>query len=244
MKNILEKTISEFVAEDYRTAQVFKNHKIDFCCKGNRSIAEASESRKLDVNKLLAEIESAKQDKPSNTTELKNWPLDLLADYIEKMHHRYVVEQIPILKQYLNRLCQVHGEHHPELFEIKEEFDFSAEELSNHMKKEELILFPHIRKMVKAIANKEELESPPFGSVENPVQLMMDEHSVEGDRFARISELSNNYTPPSDGCNTYHVAFSLLRAFEEDLHLHIHLENNILFPRSIELEKQLMLVSI
>ena len=112
------------------------------------------------------------------------------------------------------------------------------------MKKEELILFPHIRKMVKAIANKEELESPPFGSVENPVQLMMDEHSVEGDRFARISELSNNYTPPSDGCNTYHVAFSLLRAFEEDLHLHIHLENNILFPRSIELEKQLMLVSI
>jgi regulator of cell morphogenesis and NO signaling len=243
MKDVLEKTISEFVAEDYRTAQVFKNHKIDFCCNGNRSLEEASKSKKLDVHTLLQEIELAKQDRPSNTTELKNWPLDLLADYIEKMHHRYVVEQIPILKQYFNRLCQVHGEHHPELFEIKEEFDFSAGELSDHMKKEELILFPHIRKMVKANAGNETVETPHFGTVQNPVQMMMNEHSVEGERFARISQLSNNYTPPPDGCNTYHVAFSLLKAFEEDLHLHIHLENNILFPKSIELEKQLMLVT-
>ncbi|MDZ7649577.1 MAG: hemerythrin domain-containing protein [Cytophagales bacterium] len=136
-------------------------------------------------------------------------------------------------------MCQVHGEYHPELFEISEEFKLSTGELAVHMKKEELILFPHIRKMIKVKASNSKMDVPHFGSVQNPVQMMMNEHTVEGDRFAKISQLSNNYTPPADGCNTYRVAFALLNEFEQDLHLHIHLENNILFPKSILLEEEL-----
>lgn len=239
MENILEKTIGEIVAADYRTAQVFKNHKIDFCCKGNRSVAEASTEKKIDLDQLIAELEAAQQVRSSDTTDFKTWPLDLLADYIEKKHHRYVEEKMPILNQYLQRLCQVHGSQHPELFEIKEAFQLSSGELAAHMKKEEFILFPHIRKMVMAKTSNTNLKPPHFGTVQNPVQMMMNEHTVEGDRFARISELSNNYTPPSDGCNTYKVAFALLNEFEQDLHLHIHLENNILFPKAILMEQEL-----
>ncbi|HNP07804.1 MAG TPA: iron-sulfur cluster repair di-iron protein [Cyclobacteriaceae bacterium] len=239
MKNTAEKTISEIVADDYRAAQVFKNHSIDFCCKGNRSVGEACEEKNIDANKLLEEIEQVKQNKPSSTTDFKKWPLDLLADYIEKTHHRYVEEKLPILKQYLHKLCQVHGDRHPELFEISEEFNMSAGELAAHMKKEEFILFPYIRKMAKSKESKTTLDAPNFGTVQNPVQMMMDEHTTEGDRFEKISKLSNKYTPPADGCNTYRVTYALLNEFEEDLHLHIHLENNILFPKAIEMEKEL-----
>lgn len=243
MENVLERTIGEIVAADYRTAQVFKNHKIDFCCKGNRSIAEACTPKKINVNQLIEELEAVQQVRSTDTTDFKTWPLDLLVDYIEKKHHRYVEEKMPILNQYLQKLCQVHGAQHPELFEITEEFKLSSGELAAHMKKEEFILFPHIRKMMSAKASHANLEAPNFGTVQNPVQMMMNEHTVEGDRFAKISQLSNNYTPPADGCNTYRVAFALLNEFEQDLHLHIHLENNILFPKAILLEEELTSVA-
>lgn len=241
MENILERTIGEIVAADYRTAQVFKDHKIDFCCKGNRSIEEATREKKIDINQLIEELEAAQQVTTIDRSDFKTWPLDLLVDYIEKKHHRYVEEKLPILKQYLHKLCQVHGDRHPELFEIYEEFSQSAGELAAHMKKEEFILFPHVRKMVVTRKNKTQLEVPHFGTVQNPVQMMMNEHAVEGDRFAKISELTNGYIPPADGCTTYRVTYALLNEFEEDLHLHIHLENNILFPKAIEMEKQLSL---
>lgn len=108
-----------------------------------------------------------------------------------------------------------------------------------HMKKEELILFPFIRKMAKAKQENTKLDTPNFGTVQNPIEMMMEEHTTEGDRFRKIETLSINYTPPEDTCNTYLVTFALLNKFEQDLHMHIHLENNILFPRAIELEKQL-----
>jgi regulator of cell morphogenesis and NO signaling len=129
----------------------------------------------------------------------------------------------------------VHGERHPELLEIESLFLGSAGALTAHMKKEELVLFPYIKKMV----SKGPVEKPHFGTVQNPVQMMMNEHEVEGGRFREIAELSHNYTPPEDGCNTYRVAFAVLKEYENDLHLHIHLENNILFPKAIALEKKL-----
>ena len=239
MENIAGKTIGGIVAEDYRTAEVFKNHGIDFCCNGNRDLAEACAEKNVDMAQLMEEIGKATEGKPGNTADFKTWPLDLLADYIEKTHHRYVEAQLPVLKQYLKKLCEVHGNNHPELFEIHDEFNVSAGELAAHMKKEEFILFPYIRKMEKARGSKTVLAAPHFGTVQNPVQKMMDEHVAEGDRFEKISRLSNHYIPPADGCNTYKVAFALLKEFEDDLHLHIHLENNILFPRAIEMEKKL-----
>lgn len=239
MENLMTKHIGEIVADDYRTAQVFKNHKIDFCCKGNRSIIEVAEKDQLDANLLLKEIETVLQQTSSDNIDFKTWPLDLLADYIEKKHHRYVEAQTPILKQYLTKLCRVHGERHPELFEITEHFNKCAGELAMHMKKEELILFPAVRKMIKAKQTGTPWEKPHFGTIQNPIQMMMREHEDEGDRFRLIDDLSNNYTPPADACNTYRVTFSLLQEFEEDLHRHIHLENNILFPESAALEMEL-----
>ena len=238
MNQIREKTVGQIVAEDYRTAQVFKNHKIDFCCKGNRSVAEVAEKHELDINELLTQLEAVQRQNSDDTTDFKSFPLDLLADYIEKKHHRYVETTIPVLKQYLSKLCKVHGKRHPELFDINEHFNTSAGELAIHMKNEELLLFPWVRKMVKAEQQKEPLDRPHFGTVKNPIAKMMQEHDNEGERFRIITELTNDYMPPPDACNTYRVGFSLLKEFEEDLHRHIHLENNILFPKAEILEQK------
>jgi regulator of cell morphogenesis and NO signaling len=238
MITVENKTIGEIVAEDYRTAQIFKNHDIDFCCKGNRSIQEACEAKSINPQSLINEIESIQYQGSEDATDYQSWPLELLADYIEKKHHRYVEERIPVLKAYLEKLCRVHGNRHPELIEIEEHFRVCGGELAAHMKKEELILFPFIRKMAKTKPG-EEMRQPYFGTVENPIQMMMHEHDTEGERFRKIAELSDGFTPPADGCGTYRVTYALLQEFEADLHLHIHLENNILFPKSVMLEKEL-----
>ena len=232
--------IGELVARDYRTASVFKKYSIDFCCQGNRTIEEACEKKNIDTKKVLEDLVAMMEAKSESTTDYQSWPLDLLADYIEKKHHRYVQEKTLEIQPYLDKICKVHGERHPELLEIKEEFNASAGELAAHMKKEELILFPFIRKMTKAKLENTKVDAAHFGTVKNPIQMMMNEHTVEGNRFRKIEELSNNYTPPLDACNTYRVSFALLKEFEQDLHLHIHLENNILFLRAIEIEKELI----
>jgi regulator of cell morphogenesis and NO signaling len=232
--------IGELVARDYRTASVFKKYSIDFCCQGNRTIEEACEKKNIDTKKVLEDLVAMMEAKSEATTDYQSWPLDLLADYIEKKHHRYVQEKTLEIQPYLDKICKVHGERHPELLEIKEEFNASAGELAAHMKKEELILFPFIRKMTKAKLENTKADAAHFGTVKNPIQMMMNEHTVEGNRFRKIEELSNNYTPALDACNTYRVSFALLKEFEQDIHLHIHLENNILFPRAIEIEKELI----
>lgn len=232
--------IGELVAKDYRTASVFKKYSIDFCCQGNRTIEEACEKKNIDTKKVLEDLVAMMESKSESTTDYQSWPLDLLADYIEKKHHRYVQEKTLEIQPYLDKICKVHGERHPELLKIKEEFNASAGELAAHMKKEELILFPFIRKLTQAKMENIKVDAAHFGTVINPIQMMMDEHTVEGNRFRKIEELSNNYTPPQDACNTYRVSFSLLKEFEQDLHLHIHLENNILFPKAIEIEKELI----
>ncbi len=240
MNSTMEKTIGQMVADDYRTAQVFKAHKIDFCCKGNRTLSEVASKKGLNLEALQEELDTIKDKSQASQPDVASWPLDLLVDYIEKKHHRYVEEHIPILNQYLDKLCRVHGERHPELFEIFEHFKASAGELAMHMKKEELVLFPWVRKMVEGFADRETLEAPHFGTVRNPIQMMMQEHDNEGERFRKIAALSQDYTPPADACNTYRVTFSLLQEFEDDLHRHIHLENNILFPKAEAMEKKLL----
>lgn len=229
--------IGAMVAEDFRTAAVFKKYGIDFCCKGGRTISDACEKKGIDEQKIYEEIENLPKSGGANI-DFTSWPLDLLADYVEKTHHRYVEEKTPVLQVFLDKLCKVHGERHPELFEIRELFDESAKDLAAHMKKEELILFPFVRNMIKAQQTGEALRQPHFGTVENPVNMMQHEHTVEGERFEKIAQLTDGYTPPEDACNTYKVAFAMLQDFENDLHTHIHLENNILFPKSIHLEKE------
>lgn len=235
-----ESNIGMIVADDYRSASVFERYGIDFCCNGNRSIKTASEEKNIAPETVVQALKDTLTTQGETAAiDYKSWPLDLLADYVEKKHHRYVATQIPVIQSFLTKIVNAHGAKHPELAEIKGLFDDSAEELSTHMEKEEQILFPFVRKMMteKQAGNKQ--IAAPFGSVQNPIKMMMSEHDTEGERFRKIKELSNDYTAPQDGCNTYRAAFSTLQAFENDLHLHIHLENNILFPRAIQLEESL-----
>jgi regulator of cell morphogenesis and NO signaling len=232
-----QKQIGQFVADDYRTASVFSKYGIDFCCKGHRTIEEVCTKNNIDSNDLLNDLEKILSSNTDQSIDYRSWPLDLLAEYVEKKHHRYVEEKTPVIRQFLDKLCRVHGERHPELFKINELFTASTGELAAHMKKEELILFPFIKKMVKAQIDKGAILAPQFGTVENPIAMMMEEHENEGVRFRQISELTDNYNPPADACNTYKVTFAMLDEFEKDLHLHIHLENNILFPEAVKLEK-------
>ncbi|PWA07170.1 iron-sulfur cluster repair di-iron protein [Flavobacterium psychrotolerans] len=238
---VLERiTIGEYVAKDFRTAALFSKYGIDFCCKGNRTIAEACDKKDIDTSQLIKQLNTILTTKNENNIDFKSWPLDLLADYIEKKHHRYVEEKTKAILPFLDKLCNVHGVHHPELFEINELFIGCAGELAQHMKKEELILFPFIKKMVAATLTDELIAPPHFGTVQNPIAMMMEEHDNEGERFRKIALLTNNYTPPADACNTYRVTFSMLEEFEQDLHKHIHLENNILFPQAAVLEKEFL----
>ena len=239
METTDQMTIGAMVAKDYRAATVFEKFGIDFCCKGNRTLEEATEKKKIDVSAVREELEKVLNTHDEESMDYNFWPLDLLADYIEKKHHRYVEERIPLLLQYLNKLCKVHGDVHPELYEITELFSEGAGELTSHMKKEELILFPYVRKMIKKTKDGlTRVDAPHFQTVKNPIKMMMQEHENEGDRFEKIAALTQNYTPPADACNTYRVTYSLLDEFERDLHKHIHLENNILFPKSIEYEEK------
>jgi regulator of cell morphogenesis and NO signaling len=238
METLEKITIGEYVANDFRTAAVFSKYGIDFCCKGNRTIDEACEKKDINPDQLLELLNTVLTSKNDNSIDFKTWPLDLLADYIEKTHHRYVEEKTQTLLPFLNKLCKVHGANHPELFEINELFMGCAGELAQHMKKEELMLFPFIKKMAKAALSEEQIAKPQFGTVQNPIAMMMAEHETEGDRFVKIAALTNNYTPPADACNTFRVTYAMLADFEQDLHKHIHLENNILFPSALLLEQK------
>jgi regulator of cell morphogenesis and NO signaling len=238
MENLKNKTIGSFVAEDFRTAAVFSKYKIDFCCKGNRTVTEVCENQSINSDTLMQNIYEVLESENNNSIDFNSWPLDLLADYIEKTHHRYVEDKTQVLVTFLDKLCKVHGPNHPELFKINELFTASAGELSQHMKKEELMLFPFIKRMVKTKESDGVLSRPSFGTVSNPIAMMMNEHENEGDRFREIAALTDNYTAPSDGCTTYKVTFAMLKEFEEDLHKHIHLENNILFPKAVVLEEE------
>lgn len=233
--------IGEIVAKDVRAAIVFESVGIDYCCNGNRTIAQACLDKSLDpqpvIDKLL-EIDS-KSSPLSDKDDYNTWSLDQLVDHIEQRHHKYVVREIPLLIQRLDRVCQVHGSRHPELLEINELFSVSAKEFLQHMQKEESMLFPYIKNLVATSDKNEHVTKPSFGSVSAPIAMMMEEHSSEGERFEAIANLTDDYTPPADACTTYRVTFETLKAFEQDLHIHIHLENNILFPKAIELEDRL-----
>lgn len=241
--NALEQiTVGEFVAGDFRTAAVFSKYGIDFCCKGNRTLEEVCEKKGLDVHSIQDELNAVLESKSDNNIDFKSWPIDLLIDYIEKTHHRYVEEKSTALLFYLDKLCKVHGQRHPELFEIGLHFKICATELAQHMKKEELILFPFVKKMFNALRDRESIEQPHFGTVNNPIAMMQDEHENEGERFRVIAKLTDNYNPPVDACETYRVTFAMLKEFEQDLHKHIHLENNIVFPKAQAMETKFDLI--
>lgn len=238
--NITENdTLGEVVAQDNRTALVFKSYGMNYCCGGKDKIEEACKEKKVESRRLINELKQFIDTSTEKKIEYNEWSLSDLANYIEKTHHRYCDAKISEIKPYLEKIVEEHGTDFPELTEIKELFLETAGEMTTHMKKEELILFPFIRKMEKAKENKEPLLVPHFKTVENPITMMLEDHSDEGARFEKIRTLSGNYKIPENACYIHKITIALLQQFEEDLHQHIHLENNILFPKAIELEKEL-----
>lgn len=230
--------VGEVVKRNFNTASLFQANHIDYCCGGKQSISEACRVAGIEPARLIEQLEKVSERTDPDTEYINNLALDELCDYIVKRHHAYVRKNIPFLKESLNKICKVHGANHPELFQIQEWFEESAGELTMHMQKEELVLFPFIQKLATAKIKGIQIERPAFGSVTNPIAMMLSEHEAEGNRFDKIAGISSGYSVPADACTTYKVTLNQLKDFEDDLHRHIHLENNLLFPKAIELEKE------
>lgn len=233
-------TIGELVAKDWRKAQVFKKYGIDYCCGGKRTVAEACEKKGVEVSLIENELQQIENKALDYASNFDRWGLDFLIDYILNNHHKYVAEALPFLDELATKVSRVHGDNHPELIEIERHTQDVIQELTMHMHKEEVILFPYIKELAQAQKSNTSIDAPPFGTIANPIQMMEAEHTSAGDGMKAIEELSNNFVPPIDACMSYQVFFAKLKEFQKDLHQHIHLENNILFPKALKLEAELM----
>lgn len=224
---LLQRSIGELVAETPGLSRIFQRHSIDFCCQGGRTLAEACAIKNLDPERIVAELEAALAGPVEEVENPAELPLSELADYIVARHHKYLRDELPRLHAMSTRVAHVHGGHTPTLVEVHEVFTGLLEELSDHMEKEERVLFPEIHRMARG----ERAAMP----LDGPIHCMVHEHESAGQALERLRELTNDHTPPPEACNTYRALFSGLRDLEEDLHRHIHLENHVLFPAASRL---------
>lgn len=224
-----DKMLGDIVADDFRTAEVFKNAGIDFCCGGKKTLKQACEEKALNLEVIVQQIEEQQTLPISNAQNFKDWPLDFLCDYIVNFHHKYVFKTLPELVFYTRKIADVHGNNHAELQEVASLFGQINSELLQHLRNEEEILFPAIKQLLKH-GNDEARNI-----VKSEITRMNGEHEFAGGAMDKINEITGGYQVPADGCNTYMVSFKLLKQFEDDLHIHVHLENNILFPKALNL---------
>jgi regulator of cell morphogenesis and NO signaling len=231
MKTLELKTISvgEIVASDFRTASVFKSHRIDFCCGGKKSLEESCVEQGIDKVAVERDLEAVLSSANLSGQDFKSWSPDFLCDYIKNTHHKYILKTLPDLLLYTSKIAAVHGENHSELVEVSQLFAKINEELLQHLKNEEEVLFPAIKKVL-ATHDSESKEI-----IRSEISRMVDEHDFAGGAMDQINKLTDHYNIPSDSCGTYQVAFKLLEQFEDDLHIHVHLENNILYPAALKL---------
>ncbi|HEV2399940.1 MAG TPA: iron-sulfur cluster repair di-iron protein [Candidatus Sulfotelmatobacter sp.] len=233
------RTVRELAVEIPEATRIFEKIGIDYCCGGNKSLEEACTTANISVDEVLDSLELAEQTARAKQKD-RNWqaePLAELVAHINSTHHKYTREELARLGPLFDKVVSVHGKNHPELQNVRAAFRGMAQELTTHMMKEEAVLFPYIVRMEEAVIQKEPVLPPPFGSVQNPVAMMMHEHDSAGDALRTMRQASAGYTPPGDACISYQTLYKALGDFEKDLHQHIHLENNILFPRAIEMER-------
>jgi regulator of cell morphogenesis and NO signaling len=233
INELLTKTLAQIVNENHQAASVFEKYNLDFCCKGKRSLQKACEEKELSVDGVVQELNTV-LNKERSVLDFNKLSLAALADYIVVTHHDYTKRELPQIFSFLQKISSKHGHRHPEVFSILESFSSLKEEMENHMRKEELILFPRIKEM----ENSEKKYNECGMNIQAPVAVMEDEHEHAGRLLEKIRLLSNNYTPPADACTTYRLCFAALQTLETDLHQHVHLENNILFPKAINLFKE------
>ena len=231
-------TVGRMVAENYKKAAIFKQYGIDFCCGGGISLEEACKLKNVDINEIQNILKEIDEEKIPVDENYESWELDELVDYIVDVHHSYVKKANSTVKEFVNRVKLVHGMNKPNVSEISDRFDALASELEHHMHKEEMILFPYIKELVKAKRENKTVGAP-FGSIQNPIAMMLHEHDDAGNELEMIQKLTEDYTPPKGACSTHQVSYKQLEEYANDLMRHIHLENNILFPRILESEKSL-----
>jgi regulator of cell morphogenesis and NO signaling len=233
-------TLKELVTQNFQTAAVFEKYSLDFCCRGGKTIDEACKEKGIDVLTVLNELSTIEHTGGSISSSFKEMQPDMQCNYIVDTHHAYVSKMIPVLYAHTQKVAAVHGANHPEVIAIAKHFETVAIELQQHMKKEEQMLFPFIKALHAAVKKNEPIIHAPFGTVQNPIRMMEAEHQNAGDEMFEIRSLSSNYTPPADGCTTYRITYQELQDFERDLHEHVHLENNILFPAAVRLEQAMI----
>ncbi len=228
-------TIGDLVAKDYRAAEVFEKYGIDFCCGGTITLEIACREKGIDPEQLLRELDQV-ADKPLDRSQNYGaWELPFLADYIVNTHHAYLKADTAGIAAYLHKIAEVHGDRHPEVIEIADIFDKVAADLTMHLHQEEELLFPAIRKMVALEKKGAEPGARDVEALKSELAALTHEHDGIGAAIHEIRRLANDYAIPDDVCNTFMVAYRKLKEFEDDLHKHVHLENNILFPKAARL---------
>jgi regulator of cell morphogenesis and NO signaling len=230
-------TVRDLALQIPNAARLFEKIGIDYCCGGTKTLAEACASAHLSADEVLKSLTAA--DSAAGKQEDRDWqaqPLAELVAYIINKHHKYTREEIARLGPLLDKVCAAHDRNHAELLQIRDLFQGLSQELFAHMMKEEMILFPYIVRMEEAVAEGAPVMPPPFGTVQNPVAMMVHEHDSAGAALKGMRQSSAGYAPPEDACASFRTLYKALEDFEADLHQHIHLENNILFPRAIEME--------
>lgn len=224
--------VGELAAELPGAAQVLQRANIDFCCGGKLTLERACAARNLDPNKILAELEAAAaQIAQAPGAHWNSQPVEALISHIVEKHHAYVRRETPTLQAWLDKVVNVHGANHPELTRVRHSFTAMASEMAQHMAKEELLLFPAIHRL----AAPNPPNSDTSQAIAAPVAQMMREHDNTGNDLEQIRQLSGDYTPPPDACATYRALYQGLAAFDLDMREHVHLENNVLFPRALAL---------
>jgi regulator of cell morphogenesis and NO signaling len=239
-KNDLQsgETVGEIAAKDMRKAEVFKKYGIDFCCGGKKSVKQACEEKGVDVTVVEAELQNPTQQVQS-ANNYNAWEPDFLADYIYNQHHIYYYNEVPRIQEVFAKVVGHHGSNHLELKYLYQLFGELLQELNVHFMREEKVVFPFIKALVaaKRSGNRDALNSQP--SLTEPVRMMEVDHEAAGDILHEMKQVANNYNPPADACNSYQFLYKKLNDLDEDLHQHIHLENNILFPKALKLEQEL-----
>jgi regulator of cell morphogenesis and NO signaling len=233
------KTVRDYAIETPQTIPVFEKLGIDFCCGGNRPLEEACAAASLNLSEVQQALEKALAEpvRPSDR-ELRAGSLAELISHIVSTHHVYLRTHIPEIEKLIEKVYEKHGANHPELKQIRTVFHGLSQELMTHLMKEENILFPYVERMEEAVVQGDPIIPPPFGSVANPVRMMEHEHDEAGIALKSLRETSKGYTPPEDACVSFQALYTALENFEKDMHQHIHLENNLLFPRAVEMENR------
>lgn len=232
-------SVGNIVAENFAAAKVFKKYGIDFCCHGDVALDKACADLELLPEEVIQALERQEADN-KGSIPFASWPLDLLMDYILKIHHRGIRAQGPELLNLLEKVERVHGEVHPELHELKMLVSESLQDLEMHLQKEENVLFPYLYDLYAAFEQGQRMEPMHCGTIANPIRVMKMEHEGEGNRYLHIIELTDHFSVPQDGCASYRLMMQELEAFVDALFEHIHLENNLLFPRFEEIERNIV----